>query len=391
MYRLFPRDHPAVNQRREFQVVTGACCLIRRTLFEEVGGFDEGFQNGFEDVDLCMKIRDKGHTIVYQPRSVLYHLESQTPGRKTHEAENAARLLDRWESHWWVSDEDLHYHSGGYKLIVNDLNLLADIRDHAAWAHVAATQAAAIKKDWGTVRRELALTADWPEDANVLSWAAKVCEHLEEPALQQAFLTRYLTIADAPDERMALVRSLLVQKDLVAADQQLQRLLAVRPDHAEGSLLRGILCMQREQYREAETAFSSALKHGADRRKCLMGMGMASLGRAYAQGAWERFLQVLAEHPDDAEAIHWLLRAGTTQNRWIDLSHQLRTYRSRNPGDLAARFALASVLVRADEIDAARREHDALRALAPTYDGLAELGQAIAAKEAVLAVEATRT
>jgi thioredoxin-like negative regulator of GroEL len=144
--------------------------------------------------------------------------------------------------------------------------------------------------------------------------------------------------------------------------------------------------MQREQYREAETAFGTAMRQGADRKKCLMGMGMASLGRAYAQGAWERFLEVLTDNPDDADAIHWLLRAGTAQNRWDDLSQQLRAYVLRNPSDMATRFALAGVLLRADQIEAARREHDILRATAPTYDGLATLEEAIVRKEAVIAM-----
>ena len=69
------------------------------------------------------------------------------------------------------------------------------------------------------------------------------------------------------------------------------------------------------------------------------------MGRAYTQGAWERFLEVLAENPDDAEAIHWLLRAGTAQNRWQELSEQLRAYVTRNPADLAVRFAFAGVLI----------------------------------------------
>jgi hypothetical protein len=59
---------------------------------------------------------------------------------------------------------------------------------------------------------------------------------------------------------------------------------------------------------------------------------------------------------------------------------------SRNPGDRAVRFALAGVLVRAERIDEARREHDTLRSLAPEYDGLAELGRMIAAQETVLAM-----
>ena len=399
IYRTFPGDTPAVNQRREFQIVTGACLLIRRTVFEKVGGFDNGFLNGFEDVDLCLKVRDEGWQVVYQPRSTLYHLESQTPGRKANESHNSARLHERWDQRWWQGDEDLHYLADGYKLLRSEQNgaqrgtlqLISDIKDRMAWTHVAAAQAAALKQDWAGVRRELGLVQDWPADPYVLSWAAMVCEKLTEPALQQAFLSRYLELTDAPSVRLSLARILLAQKDLAGAGEHLQKLLAVCPMHAEGLLLQGILCMQHEQYTEAECAFSSALRQGADRKKCLMGMGMASLGRAYAQGAWERFLQVLAENPDDAEAIHWILRAGTAQNRWVELSHQLRNYLSRNPGDLAARFALASVLVRADQVDAARQECEALRALVPTYDGLSELGQAITGKETVLAMEATHS
>jgi thioredoxin-like negative regulator of GroEL len=146
--------------------------------------------------------------------------------------------------------------------------------------------------------------------------------------------------------------------------------------------------MQREQYEQAEAAFGSALQQGADRRKCLMGMGMAAMGRAYAQGAWERFLEVLTEYPDDVEAIHWLLRAGTAQNRWQELGEHLQLYTTRNPGDLAARFALTGVLLRGEQIEAARREYDGLCKIDPSYDGIVQLGQAIAGREAALALEA---
>jgi Flp pilus assembly protein TadD len=97
---------------------------------------------------------------------------------------------------------------------------------------------------------------------------------------------------------------------------------------------------------------------------------------------------VLAEHPDDGEAIHWLLRAGTAQNRWQELGEQLRTYVARNPGDLAIRLAFASVLLRSEQVEAARREYDEIRKFAPSYDGLDQLGQAITGREAVLAMEA---
>jgi Flp pilus assembly protein TadD len=395
IYRGFPGDSPAVNQRREYQAVTGVCLLMRRSIFMEIGGFDEQFINGLEDVDLCLKAKDRGYHVVYQPRSVVCHLERQSPGRDTHDAHTSASFRQRWGERWWLGDEDFYYHADGFKLLGGRLGenaticleALTDVRDRAAWAHVAAAQAAALKKDWAGLRRELGLGQDWPKDPSILFWAAQVCEKLGETALQQSFLARYLELTESPGVRLSLARALLTQKNLAAAEQHLNALLSASPGDAEGQLLRGVLCMQREQYDEAESAFSFAMQRGADRKKCLMGMGMASLGRAYAQGAWERFLQVLLENPDDAEAIHWLLRAGTAQNRWEDLSDHLRTYVSRNPGDLAVRLALAGVLVRADRIDAARKEHDALRALDPAYDGLAELEQAISRKEAVLAME----
>jgi GT2 family glycosyltransferase len=114
IYQKRPADWPMVNRRREFQCVTAACMLVRRAVFEQAGQFDEGFKNGFEDVDLCLKIREMKWRIIYRPDSVVYHLESQTPGRKAHEADNAKRLRERWAHKWWISDEDSLYLSDGF-------------------------------------------------------------------------------------------------------------------------------------------------------------------------------------------------------------------------------------------------------------------------------------
>ncbi|MFO0698012.1 MAG: glycosyltransferase [Nitrospira sp.] len=396
IYKSFAGDHPAVNQRREFQIVTAACLLIGRSIFEAVEGFDEGYVNGFEDADLCLKIRERGLRVVYQPRSVVIHLESRTPGRKSHEDANAARFLDRWGTQWWAGDEDRYFHLDGYKLkrihrngqLGGDMQSIDGIKDRAAWAHVAAAQTAALKKDWAAVGYELALAEDWPQDLYVLSWGEMVAERVNDLAARTKFVSRCLSLVDDSMKRVELVRMLLEQSNVIDAEEHLRILLAASPNHAEGLLLKGVLCMQREQYGEAEMSFLSAMQQGANRKKCLMGMGMAAMGRAYTQGAWERFLQVLVEHPDDAEAIHWLLRAGTVQNRWQELAEQLRRYVARNQQDVATRFAFASVLLRGDQVEAARREYDTLFTIAPNYDGLEELGRAIAGREAVLATEA---
>lgn len=56
---------------------------------------------------------------------------------------------------------------------------------------------------------------------------------------------------------------------------------------------------------------------GGDARRAHMGLGMAAMGEGQAEVAWERFAAVLAEEPDDAEAIHWLLRAGRRRGRCL--------------------------------------------------------------------------
>jgi len=62
--------------------------MIRKNVFDEMGGFDENLGIALNDVDLCLKIREKGYLIVYTPYSELYHYESlsrgyeNTPGKK---------------------------------------------------------------------------------------------------------------------------------------------------------------------------------------------------------------------------------------------------------------------------------------------------------------------
>ncbi len=80
VYYGFPGDHPAVNKARRFKAVTGACLLVRRRVFEQLGGLDPAFHNVYEDVDLCLRALEAGREVHYCPESVAYHLQSVTRG-----------------------------------------------------------------------------------------------------------------------------------------------------------------------------------------------------------------------------------------------------------------------------------------------------------------------
>jgi GT2 family glycosyltransferase len=80
----------------EADAVTGACVLLGRAVWERLGGFDEGFVNGGEDVDLCFRARRAGLTVAVADRSEIRHHVSSSPGRARRNEENTRRLTRRW-------------------------------------------------------------------------------------------------------------------------------------------------------------------------------------------------------------------------------------------------------------------------------------------------------
>ena len=96
-FQCAPNDLPEANRPMTYQALTAACLLVSRDLFHQVGGFDEEYWNGYEDVDLCFKIAAAGRLLVYQPQSVVTHHESQSgPERFRCVQQNIARLHSKW-------------------------------------------------------------------------------------------------------------------------------------------------------------------------------------------------------------------------------------------------------------------------------------------------------
>lgn len=89
-------DAPAVNCLREVPAVTFACVLIPRAVYEELGGLDEAFRNGYEDVDFCFRAAERGKKILYTPASTIVHFGQSTPGRTDTDNTNRNLYLQRW-------------------------------------------------------------------------------------------------------------------------------------------------------------------------------------------------------------------------------------------------------------------------------------------------------
>ena len=80
---------------RNCSVVTGAAMMVRREVFFEVGGFDETLAVAFNDVDFCLKLRERGFLIVFSPLTELIHHESKSRGHTDDVVENKL-MLTRW-------------------------------------------------------------------------------------------------------------------------------------------------------------------------------------------------------------------------------------------------------------------------------------------------------
>ena|SRR5271170_2087910 len=121
-FRLVPDDVPnpqLANVIRNCSGVTGACMTIRRSLFDQLGGFDQSLAIDFNDVDLCLRLRRLGYLIVYTPLALLHHHESAT--RRGFRREPYQEIfLRRWGN--YINNGDPYYNRN-LTLVSEDWNV----------------------------------------------------------------------------------------------------------------------------------------------------------------------------------------------------------------------------------------------------------------------------
>lgn len=105
-HHTLPRNHFGYFSRailtQEISAVTGACLLVKKEIYEQVGGLDENLKVAFNDVDFCLKVRKAGFRNIWTPHAELYHYESITrghedsPTKQARFAEEVAYMKERW-------------------------------------------------------------------------------------------------------------------------------------------------------------------------------------------------------------------------------------------------------------------------------------------------------
>ncbi len=98
---------------QDVSAVTGACLMVKKELFDEIGGLDESFAIALNDVDFCLKLRKMGKLNIFTPFAELYHYESKSRGLEDTESkaqrynEECARFKERW--HEMIDAGDPYY------------------------------------------------------------------------------------------------------------------------------------------------------------------------------------------------------------------------------------------------------------------------------------------
>lgn len=94
-FQGFPKENGGYQNRifcpQDYSAVTAACLMTKKSVFEEVGGMDADFQIAYNDIDYCLKVRNTGRLVVYNPFAMLHHYEYKSRG-----IENTAEKLARY-------------------------------------------------------------------------------------------------------------------------------------------------------------------------------------------------------------------------------------------------------------------------------------------------------
>lgn len=126
-HKYYPREDYGYFARlvtaQDLSAVTAACLMVKKSLFDELGGLDEGYQIAFNDVDFCMRIRNAGYLIVYTPYAELYHHESlsrgleDTPEKVERFNGEVHRFMERWKTELKAGDP---YYNPNLSLLYED-------------------------------------------------------------------------------------------------------------------------------------------------------------------------------------------------------------------------------------------------------------------------------
>ncbi len=383
IYAKGPSDLPMIYKRRYFQAVTAACMMVKRDVYLRLGGMDEGYRNGWEDVDFCLRARQQGFRIVYEPGAELVHYTEQTSGRKDHEEDNARRFLMTWGGR---IEQDLQRYANldGFDVEIRDGKSILKPNDKAqqAYTEFNASQLGI------NVNREKPVAAPAPytpkppktEEENLSDLIARADLMIKEGNFEDAeeTLKGGAHKVNGNVKQRALYWTLLgdARFRLERSDDALdcyKRAVNDDPSAQRAWVGIGTYHLVHDELEQAEDIFGKVVKLAPDFDRGYMGMGNVMLRRKEFGSALDYFLEAARIAPDHRPAIVGMVAAAMQAGRLGEAQSPIETYLQSHPDDVETRFHFAAILFSEKDVDRAREEAQKVLELNPEHKGAIQM------------------
>lgn len=335
IFQGFQADHPAVNTSREMAAVTAACMLIKHTTFEAAGRFDTSYRNGFEDVDLCLKLKQKGYKNFYCADCAVTHHEESSEGRKTHDAENMLLFATRW-SNTSLQDDDKYLSAYGLTIRWG--------KNGGRYENIPST----------TVTMDSSLES--LDGQTLLDLAQKKYlegKHDEAAQVLHQIVAKRLTIGkDDEFETWQLLGNCMAR--LNRAEEAEKAYLQAAETNMESErpfLGLGSVAMLQENWTAAQYGFLAALSRNPNTMRAEFGLGISLAARNQHTNAIKHFKRVVSEDVRNSEAVFYLYRSAMETSQPQEAIAALSRYLENCPEDIDFWFHLSGALWKAGSLD----------------------------------------
>ncbi|MBZ0265087.1 glycosyltransferase [bacterium] len=381
-----PGDFQNVMKRRSFQAVTGACMLIRKELYERLGGMDEAFLNSFEDIDFCLKARTLGVNIVYEPSAVVTHHTESTPGRKDNDAANIELFMNRYENSI-APDLHLYAEMDGYRLEQRgDKEVMVPLqktekashqREEADMETLTPTRIRNMKqpkvdefasdeeKDHRREMLDLLARADLMiRDGNFTTAEQALVETRDSLNGNKGTNATYWTLLG--DARFRLDRP-------EEAIECYHKAVADDPSAYRAWVGIGAYLLIKGQDEKAEEIFTKVADLDPQNSRGHMGLGNVELRRGNHDFAVDHFKKAATLAPEHRPAVVGLVAAAVQSGRLAEAQEFLERYLNIKPADVEARFHFAAILFGEKNMPRAEEELEKVLSAKPDHHGALQL------------------
>jgi glycosyltransferase involved in cell wall biosynthesis/GT2 family glycosyltransferase/tetratricopeptide (TPR) repeat protein len=409
VYRGFSADDPVINQKRVFQAVSASCMLVRRDIFEKLGGFHEDLPEGVEDIDLCLRANALGGKTVYNPEAaVSYHGNESLESAYT--SQGLSKLLTTWSE----------------KIVWDEASVLAKDGFRVQWTTEGAPRYQKVEefKDEQLEEARAQRTAGHPEAAwdilkNLVQHeprSSQVMTELIELSLDlhRAEEAESILADLAPNQAVLLARA-QVQYQSQKFGQAIQNLKEVtahldglslaerfeawqlfgtcytrlgRTEDAERAYLQALLenpsserpylglgsaALSAQNWQAAHYGFAIAAAHSPESAKAHFGLGLALSERGMSSAATQEFMTVLQREPDHAEALFHLYKTAMNMGKPELAEIPLKSYLENHSDDTDFLFNLCGLQFKMGHYASAAETCRRVLALSPEHDAAQEV------------------